>query len=450
MFPPATATPIDGRELSLDDLVAQARDLATQISQLQARQVALVAEIDRRAGRFDGTTSAFVGWQCGLQPGESRRTVALARKLPSLPRLSRSFAAGELSEATVRLLTTVATPENEAKLLETAQVATGAQLRTLVARLRPQVDGTDPDGRPRPDAGRPSDFAVGWRDQRLATNGDFIADDGLDLEQALRLAREQLRADHDADRPSAAALPDERARLTDAEALMRIARAFLAANTTEAGLVPEGHHTVIVSSDAELTAHVTGEPSPGDPSYAPGASAVPPWLAAARACHGSVSALVVHHGEPVLGSIESRFATAAQKRALLVSDGCCAFPGCGVTLALIAHHIVEYDDGGSTELGNLVLLCRQHHNLVHRKRYRIEVGGERRFTFFRADGTCVPGARTRPPPSGTDPPPPGRRFTGSGERLTWFGANAILHHWLGGRSPVHPRGGEHEEDDEAA
>ncbi|EUA50615.1 HNH endonuclease family protein [Mycobacterium xenopi 3993] len=36
------------------------------------------------------------------------------------------------------------------------------------------------------------------------------------------------------------------------------------------------------------------------------------------------------------------------------------------TRGLHAHHIVHWEDGGATELANLVLVCPYHHRLHHR------------------------------------------------------------------------------------
>ena len=54
------------------------------------------------------------------------------------------------------------------------------------------------------------------------------------------------------------------------------------------------------------------------------------------------------------------------RRALEHRDRCCVVPGCGATRGLHAHHIVHWEDGGPTELFNLVLVCPYHHRLHHR------------------------------------------------------------------------------------
>jgi predicted restriction endonuclease len=48
------------------------------------------------------------------------------------------------------------------------------------------------------------------------------------------------------------------------------------------------------------------------------------------------------------------------------------------------HHIIHWSDGGSTELDNLVSLCRPHHRAVHEQGWRIHI----------VDGTAV----IEPPP----------------------------------------------------
>jgi 5-methylcytosine-specific restriction protein A len=77
--------------------------------------------------------------------------------------------------------------------------------------------------------------------------------------------------------------------------------------------------------------------------------------------------------QPLAVGFASRYATPAQRRALAVRDGSgCAHPGCTVPgWRCVAHHITPWDEGGPSDLPNLVLLCRYHHREVHRGRLRI-------------------------------------------------------------------------------
>jgi hypothetical protein len=58
--------------------------------------------------------------------------------------------------------------------------------------------------------------------------------------------------------------------------------------------------------------------------------------------------------------------TKAQRRALAARDGGCSARGCTRPPAMCdAHHLTARAEGGGTDLGNLVLLCRRHHVLWH-------------------------------------------------------------------------------------
>ena len=60
-----------------------------------------------------------------------------------------------------------------------------------------------------------------------------------------------------------------------------------------------------------------------------------------------------------------RLFTPAQRVALAVRDGGCAFPGCDRPPAdCEAHHITPWHNGGLTDLSQGVLLCPHHHHLI--------------------------------------------------------------------------------------
>lgn len=57
-----------------------------------------------------------------------------------------------------------------------------------------------------------------------------------------------------------------------------------------------------------------------------------------------------------------RIASTAQTLALIARDGGCSFPGCDVAPSWCErHHVIAWWDGGSTNLGNLTLVCAYHH-----------------------------------------------------------------------------------------
>jgi Domain of unknown function (DUF222)/HNH endonuclease len=159
---------------------------------------------------------------------------------------------------------------------------------------------------------------------------------------------------------------------------------------------------------------------------------------AARRPHGQHTTVVVHvdvkdrvaslHLGPLLSNSERRYLTCDAtcevwfervgqvigsgratrvinrrlRRALEHRHPMCAVPGCGATRGLHAHHIRHWEDGGPTELDNLVLVCPYHHRLHHQG--VITITG--------------PGSLARPP---TKPPPSVPPYRGpTGERADWW------------------------------
>jgi hypothetical protein len=72
-------------------------------------------------------------------------------------------------------------------------------------------------------------------------------------------------------------------------------------------------------------------------------------------------------GEPLAQGRDHRHASKTQRRALVIRDAHCVFPGCDVPPAHChAHHLKEWDEHrGPTDQCNLCLLCSYHHHQVH-------------------------------------------------------------------------------------
>ncbi len=81
-----------------------------------------------------------------------------------------------------------------------------------------------------------------------------------------------------------------------------------------------------------------------------------------------------------------RTATDAQRAALRVMYPTCAV--CDVTFDRCEiHHIQFWENGGPTDLSNLVPLCGVHHHRVHDDGWTIEVDRDRNLLWKRPDGT---------------------------------------------------------------
>jgi len=85
------------------------------------------------------------------------------------------------------------------------------------------------------------------------------------------------------------------------------------------------------------------------------------------ACNASVIPMVLNSkGEPLdVGRSQRAFSTSI-RRAVVMRDGGCAYPGCNMPhIYSEVHHILAWQDGGSTALDNAVMLCRFHHMIIH-------------------------------------------------------------------------------------
>src|SRR5205085_5772125 len=108
--------------------------LSAHIEVATARLLDMIRDFDARGGWAHGvkTCADWLSWRVGMDPGAAHQRVRVARALPSLPRISQAFVAGELSYSKVRALTRVATPATEERLLNFARCGTAAHVERLV------------------------------------------------------------------------------------------------------------------------------------------------------------------------------------------------------------------------------------------------------------------------------------------------------------------------------
>lgn len=82
---------------------------------------------------------------------------------------------------------------------------------------------------------------------------------------------------------------------------------------------------------------------------------------------GIIPAVLGSPSQPLDLGRRVRLATAGQRAALALRDHGCSFPGCDRPPGwCAAHHLIEWADGGNSDLDNLALLCTRHHTIVHR------------------------------------------------------------------------------------
>ena len=125
---------------------------------------------------------------------------------------------------------------------------------------------------------------------------------------------------------------------------------------TEVAARPHGQHTtVVVHVDVEkpvAALHLGPALTADDRRY--------------LLCDATCEVWFERHGRPIGVGRATRTISRRLRRALEHRDQTCVVPGCGATRGLHAHHLVHWENGGATELSNLVLLCPFHHRMHHR------------------------------------------------------------------------------------
>lgn len=119
--------------------------------------------------------------------------------------------------------------------------------------------------------------------------------------------------------------------------------------------------------------------------------------------------------------------TAAMRRFLTVRDATCRFPGCDKpSAATETDHTVEWQDGGTTDVANLALLCPEHHRLKSLGLWTVrQIGADTEVLGIRS-----PADRPAPPPRARAPSqtsPPGCEPPGTLEWTAPSGRRYITH-----------------------
>lgn len=372
-------------------------ELQRAAEQIQTEALRRLAEIERRRTfESDGYLSA-ASWltaRFGLGWGSARQAVHLARSLEQMPNTRRALEEGEISlEASKVLVTARETdPEtfrrSERYLVDAARVHPVGDLRRIVAYWRQAAE--------RDLAGR-SDEAL--RDRRRlhasVTFGGMVRLDGdLDPETGESVLT-ALRAVLDAGARSRTE-DDRTPAQRRADPLGEMCRQWLdgARRPTVGGERP--HLTVTVGAEILAGADVVGgihgtEVSGMDhTSEFDHVGPASPQAVRRLACDASVMRVVLGpRSEPLDVGRRTPVVPPSIRRAVIVRDRTCRFPGCDHAHTWCdAHHVVHWARGGSTSLGNLVLLCRRHHRLVHEGGFSL-VNADGRAVFHRPDGSVL-------------------------------------------------------------
>ena len=399
----STTSPPDTRNIvgqRLEELFAELSELAGQRNAIDGRIVEIAAEMER--DELCGSTgarsvAALVAWKIGSSSANAHTITAVARRTAEFPRCVQGLREGRLSLDQVGVIAERASDGSDEHYAALAEVATVNQLRTAI-KLEP---------RPQPDAKPERQRSITKSTDGESTTWRITLPklEAAKFDAALQSHQDALIAewkrDHDDDRP-----PPSRPPLPGAgDAFMRLVDAGWDADATRR---PHGQHTTVVVhvdvKDRVAAMHLGPLLTESERQY--------------LTCDATCEVWFERDGQVIGAGRATRVINRRLRRVLEHRHPTCAVPGCGATRGLHAHHIRHWEDGGPTELDNLVLLCPYHHRLHHRGIITI-TGPADHLVVTDSDGRELTGASLARPP--TTPPPDVPPWRGPlGERADWW------------------------------
>jgi hypothetical protein len=366
-----------------EDLGLEIAELSARLDAATHRLLTCIRQFDEQSGWGEqGAVSCahWLSWRIGLDLATAREKVRVARALGTLPAIDGALASGKLSYAKVRALSRVATPDNEATLLEMALYATGAQLERLCRSFR-NVQMADEGPTPEARSVR----------RRLLPGGMVrleivLCPDEADL--MMRAIERARQVEHSEQQPDVSAeTPEDSSDApwpSRADSVVALVESYLAGN------VASGNG----GERFQVTVHVDQDPLAADGVLAAtledGTNVSAETLRRVACDCGLVA--VNSAGESLNIGRRTRSIPPAIRRVLLLRDRGCAFSGCTHDRFLHGHHVKHWLHGGETSTDNLVLLCTHHHHLVHEGRWSVERDEHGAWLFVAPDGSRVEAA----------------------------------------------------------
>jgi hypothetical protein len=333
-----------------------------------------------------------------LSSATAQAITTIAGRLPEFPRCAAAMREGRLSLDQVGVIAARAAEGSDEHYAQLASVATVNQLRTAV-KLEPRPK---PDPRPQPERS----FSKTSNEQGACYRITLPHLDAAKFDAALASHRDALYAEWKHDHDNGAGASDQRPPLPSTDdAFMRLVEAGWDA---EAARRPHGAHTTVVAhvdvKDKVAALHLGPLLSEAERQY--------------LTCDATCEVWFERNGQPIGAGRATRTVSRRLRRALEHRHPSCAVPGCGATRGLHAHHIQHWEDGGPTELFNLVLLCPYHHRLHHRGVITITGPADDLVVTDSSGHELTDASLARPP---NHPPPAVPPWRGPlGERADWW------------------------------
>jgi hypothetical protein len=352
-------------------LVVAVERIARRVS---AAQVSVLAQADR-SGIADQTgassTPVWLHNVADLPVGVGRARLALHHALATRPVVGAAFSAGDIGSeaATVVCSAMDALPGGVPVALNTdievllVDIARDEGTKAVVARSMEIADRFDPEEFERQEAGNRNQR---WLKLIRQHDGSVKLRGVLDKESAaIALA---VLDPLSAPLPIVDGVPDTRLpERRNADAFLHVCQL---ATPTLPEVRGERPHMFVTTTLESLQRQVGSALGSLEGGYLISKSAI-----RRIACDANIIPVVLGSaGQPLDIGRATRIIPQGLRRALIVRDQGCAFPGCDRPPSWCdAHHNNHWADGGTTALCNLCLLCVHHHDRVHRDGWTITI-----------------------------------------------------------------------------
>ncbi|MBP9086461.1 MAG: DUF222 domain-containing protein [Kofleriaceae bacterium] len=401
--------------LDIDAMGEQIAEMSAHIDAAMHRLLTAIREFDSASGwHVQGALSCahWLAWRVGWDLRTARERVRVARKLAELPLVDEQLRIGAMSYSQARAITRVATAEKEALWVAYAKRMPASQLDTL-CRTYENVQAYDQAHGVAAGAMAAAQVAAQRTLTRRSLDNGMVkfevvlpSDEAAIVWAALNAAlatssAEPMGAEPTPVEPSPATPPAAKAP-TSAERGRRRADAFMEILQNRVrGERPQRTPIEIIITVPHAGRHGSAEPS--DLAMMADGEIIAASTARRYCCDaGVVVAHVDALGVPLSVGRKTRTIPAAIKRALLLRDRTCRFPGCTHSRYVDGHHIEHWANGGETALSNLMLLCSAHHTLLHEGGCRVESNRTGGWDFFDHRNRIIDAQPARPTSNNTD------------------------------------------------
>ena len=323
--------------------------LGAQQARIQSRVTQIVREADDDGDWQAAGCSSSAAWLAQLSQSDHRTAVRITRTsvaLRSLPALDHALGSGTLTLDQVAAAAEFATPATDAQLARVAVGKAPSAISLTARTLAPPVVADDAA------LYRRRALCMTWTHGRreLAFSGRLPLEQGAAFEQAIWTIAKEQRA---ADKRTGIALEWQQ---SAADALVTLAR----------------HGGGVRRSPTTLIVHLSDD----QPPLLEGAGPISAETAERLTCDAR-RLTIKRRGRDLVHSRVGRCASYAQQRALHRRSAHCQYPACTAARELEAHHLIAAEQGGMTELDNLILLCPRHHKHLHDQHIRSGGSGDR-------------------------------------------------------------------------